>query len=419
MSRKFYNILNLEYFIAKRLASTPNDKSTISAPITKIAITAIALGIVMMIIAVATGVGLQHKIRDKVSAFNGQIIISSFTGNESDVSTEPINLNQKFYPKFKTVSGINHIQAVITKAGMIRTETAFEGIIFKGVGKDFLWKNIEDFIVKGTIPNVNNQLNNEVVISQFLANRLKLNVGSSFNTFFIKENENKLPNSRRFKVVGIYNSGFQEFDATYVIGDIRHLQKINKWNENQIGSFEVFVNDFSKIEQKEQEIYNEIGATLNAKSIVNKYYYIFDWLKLFDFNILIIIVVMIAVSVINIIVALLVLILEKVQTIGILKSLGANNSVIRKIFIYNVFHLILKGLLIGNVIGISLLFIQKYFKVITLNPENYYVTTAPVEINPLHILGINLITILISFLFLIIPSIIITKISPAKNIKFQ
>lgn len=419
MSRKFYNILNLEYFIAKRLASTPNDKSTISAPITKIAITAIALGIVMMIIAVATGVGLQHKIRDKVSAFNGQIIISSFTGNESDVSTEPINLNQKFYPKFKTVSGINHIQAVITKAGMIRTETAFEGIIFKGVGKDFLWKNIEDFIVKGTIPNVNYQLNNEVVISQFLANRLKLNVGSSFNTFFIKENENKLPNSRRFKVVGIYNSGFQEFDATYVIGDIRHLQKINKWNENQIGSFEVFVNDFSKIEQKEQEIYNEIGATLNAKSIVNKYYYIFDWLKLFDFNILIIIVVMIAVSVINIIVALLVLILEKVQTIGILKSLGANNSVIRKIFIYNVFHLILKGLLIGNVIGISLLFIQKYFKVITLNPENYYVTTAPVEINPLHILGINLITILISFLFLIIPSIIITKISPAKNIKFQ
>jgi lipoprotein-releasing system permease protein len=419
LSRKFYNILNLEYFIAKRLASTPNDKSTISAPITKIAITAIALGIVMMIIAVATGVGLQHKIRDKVSAFNGQIIISSFTGNESDVSTEPINLNQKFYPKFKTVSGINHIQAVITKAGMIRTETAFEGIIFKGVGKDFLWKNIKDFIVKGTIPNVNNQLNNEVVISQFLANRLKLNVGSSFNTFFIKENENKLPNSRRFKVVGIYNSGFQEFDATYVIGDIRHLQKINKWNENQIGSFEVFVNDFSKIEQKEQEIYNEIGATLNAKSIVNKYYYIFDWLKLFDFNILIIIIVMIAVSVINIIVALLVLILEKVQTIGILKSLGANNSVIRKIFIYNVFHLILKGLLIGNVIGISLLFIQKYFKVITLNPENYYVTTAPVEINPLHILGINLITILISFLFLIIPSIIITKISPAKNIKFQ
>ena len=419
MSRKFCNILNLEYFIAKRLASTPNDKSTISAPITKIAITAIALGIVMMIVAVATGVGLQHKIRDKVSAFNGQIIISSFTGNESDVSTEPINLNQKFYPKFKTISDINHIQAVITKAGIIRTETAFEGIIFKGVGKDFLWKNIEDFIVEGAIPNVNNQLNNEVVISQFLANRLKLNIGSSFNTFFIKENENKLPNSRKFKVVGIYNSGFQEFDATYVIGDIRHLQRINKWNENQIGSFEVFVNDFSKIQQKEQEIYNEIGATLNAKSIVNKYYYIFDWLKLFDFNILIIIVVMIAVSVINIIVALLVLILEKVQTIGILKSLGANNRVIRKIFIYNVLHLILKGLLIGNIIGISLLFIQKYFKIIKLNPENYYVTTAPVEINPLHILGINLITIFISFLFLIIPSIIITKISPAKNIKFQ
>ena len=411
--------MNLEHFIAKRLITTKDHKSSISAPIIKIAIAAIALGVIMMIVSIATGIGLQQKIRQKVSAFNGHIIISNFNGNESDVSTEPISLKQKFYPKFKNIDGIHHIQAVASKAGMIRTETAFEGIVYKGVGKDYDWSNLREYLIQGNVPNVNSELNNEIIISQYLANRLNLKLGDSFNTFFMKEGENKLPNSRRFKIVGIYNSGLQEFDSSYIIGDIRHIQRINKWNPNEVGSFEVFVDDFTKIKEKGEEVYAETSSTLNSQTIVEKFNYIFDWLKLFDFNIIVILIIMIVVSTINMIVALLVLILERTQMIGILKSMGADNWSIRKIFLYNAFYLIIRGLLWGNLIGIGLLLIQKYFGVIKLNPESYYVNVAPVDINLFYILALNVGTVAICLFVLLIPSYIITKISPAKTIRFD
>ena len=413
------SILKIEYFIAKRLITAKDHKSSISAPIIKIAVTAIALGIIMMIISIATGTGLQEKIREKVAAFNGHIIISNYNNNASDVSTEPLLINQPFYPKFKNISGIDHVQAVASKDGIIRTETAFEGIIYKGVGKDYHWNNLEEYLVSGRIPNLKSDLNQEVLISQYLANRLRLKLGDSFNTFFIKEEATKIPNSRRFKIVGIYNSGFQEFDSAYIIGDIRHLQRINKWKSNEIGSFEIFIDDFTQINEKGKQIYNEISSTLDSKTIVEKYYYIFDWLKLFDFNILVILIIMIIVSTINMIVALLVLILERTQMIGILKSMGANNWTIRKIFLYNALHLIIRGLFWGNLIGISMLLLQKYFGIIKLNPESYYVNVAPVEINLVYILGLNLGTIIICILVLLIPSYIITKISPAKTIRFD
>ena len=411
--------MNLEHFIAKRLITTKDHKSSISAPIIKIAIAAIALGVIMMIVSIATGIGLQQKIRQKVSAFNGHIIISNFNGNESDVSTEPISLKQKFYPKFKNIDGIHHIQAVASKAGMIRTETAFEGIVYKGVGKDYDWSDLREYLIQGNVPNVNSELNNEIIISQYLANRLNLKLGDSFNTFFMKEGENKLPNSRRFKIVGIYNSGLQEFDSSYIIGDIRHIQRINKWNPNEVGSFEVFVDDFTKIKEKGEEVYAETSSTLNSQTIVEKFNYIFDWLKLFDFNIIVILIIMIVVSTINMIVALLVLILERTQMIGILKSMGADNWSIRKIFLYNAFYLIIRGLLWGNLIGIGLLLIQKYFGVIKLNPESYYVNEAPVDINLFYILALNVGTVAICLFVLLIPSYIITKISPAKTIRFD
>lgn len=411
--------MKIEYFIAKRLITAKDHKSSISAPIIKIAITAIAIGIIMMIVSIATGTGLQQKIRQKVAAFNGHVIISNYNNNQSDVSTEPLSINQSFYPKFKNIEGINHIQAVASKDGIIRTENAFEGVIYKGVGKDYQWNNLQEYLVSGRIPNVSSNLNQEVLISQYLANRLELKLGDSFNTFFIKEEANKIPNSRRFKIVGIYNSGFQEFDAVYIIGDIRHIQRINKWKPNQIGSFEVFIDDFTQIKEKGEEIYNETSSTLDSKTIVEKYYYIFDWLKLFDFNIIVILIIMIAVSTINMVVALLVLILERTQMIGILKSMGANNWTIRKIFLYNAFYLIIRGLFWGNLIGISLLLIQKYFGIIKLNPESYYVNQAPVEINLLYIVALNLGTVIICLFVLLIPSYIITKISPAKTIRFE
>jgi len=374
---------------------------------------------IMMIVSVATGMGLQQKIRDKVSAFNGQIIISNYDDNQSEASVRPISTKQSFYPEFKSVDGISHIQAVATKTGIIRTANAFEAIIFKGVGKDYQWKNIDEYIVSGRRPSVSGQLNAEVLISQLLANRLNLKTGDSFNTFFIKENGNKLPFARHFKIVGIYNSGFQEFDASYIIGDIRHLQRINKWQPDQVGAFEVFIDDFTQIQAIGKEVYAETGSTLDTQTIVEKYAYIFEWLKLFDFNIIVILIIMIVVATINMVVALLVLILERTQMIGILKALGADNRSVRKVFLYNAFYLIVRGLFWGNLIGIGLLLIQKYFGVITLNPENYYVNVAPVYINWLYILLLNIGTVVICLAVLLIPSYIITKISPVKAIRFD
>jgi lipoprotein-releasing system permease protein len=411
--------LNLEYFIAKRLITAKDYKSSISAPIIKIAISAIAIGMIMMIVSVATGIGLQQKIREKVSAFNGHIIISNYDNNQSEVTLVPISKKQDFYPKFTSVPGISHIQAIATKAGIIRTEKAFEGIILKGVGKDYQWNNIKEYLISGKLPDFSKDLNQEVLISQFLATRLNLKVGDSFNTFFIKEGQNKLPNIRRFKITGIFNSGFQEFDATYVIGDIRHLQRINKWSPDEVGAFEVFVNDFNNIKTTGEQVYEETSSTLDTKTIIEKYSYIFEWLQLFDLNIIIILVVMILVATINMVVALLVLILERTQMIGILKALGADNWSVRKIFLYNAFYLIVRGLFWGNLIGISLLLIQQHFGIIKLNPENYYVNQAPVYLNLGYILLLNLLTITVCFLVLLIPSYIITKISPVKAIRFD
>lgn len=411
--------MNLEYFIAKRLITAKHYKSSISAPIIKIAISAIAIGMIMMIVSVATGIGLQQKIREKVSAFNGHIIISNYDNNQSEVTLVPISKKQDFYPKFTTVPEVNHIQAIASKAGIIRTETAFEGIILKGVGADYKWNHLKEYTVSGRLPDFSKSINQEVMISQFLANRLNLKVGDAFNTFFIKESQNKLPNIRRFEITGIFNSGFQAFDATYIIGDIRHIQRMNKWNSDQVGAFEVFVNDFDKIKTVGEEVYQQTSSSLDTKTIIEKYNYIFEWLKLFDFNIIIILAVMILVATINMVVALLVLILERTQMIGILKALGASNWSVRKIFLYNAFYLIVRGLFLGNLIGISLLLIQQYFGIITLNPENYYVNQAPVYLNWGYIILLNLLTVTVCFLVLLIPSYIITKISPVKAIRFD
>lgn len=411
--------MNLEYFIARRLVTAKNYKSSISAPIIKIATVAIAIGVIMMIMSVATGVGLQEKIREKLSAFNGHVIISGFDDNESEVSVRPVSIQQDFYPKFTKVQGISHVQAVASKAGIIRTAETFEGIIFKGVGKEYRWNELREYIVRGRIPELKGALNNEVIISQYQADRLKLKVGDKFNTYFMKEGGNGLPNLRVFQIVGIYNSGFRDFDATYVIGDIRHVQRINKWKAWQVGSFEVFLDDFSQIDEKGAEIYEAIPSLLNSKTIKEKYNNIFEWLTLFDFNIALIIIIMTVVATINMVVALLVLILERTQMVGMLKALGATNWSVRKIFLYNAAYLIVKGLLWGNGISLAVILIQKYFQIVKLPPESYYVTVAPVIIDVPAIILINSGTIIICLLLLLIPSYIITRISPVKALRFD
>lgn len=411
--------MNYEYFIAKRIIGSKAYKSSISAPIIKIGISAIAIGIVVMMIAIATGIGLQQKIRDKVVAFNGHVIISNFDSNNSQESIFPISTKQDFYPEFKSVSGIKHIQAIATRFGVIRTETDFEGVVLKGVGADYSWDYFKDFLVEGRLPDYTKKRNEEVLMSQYIANRLKFKVGDTFQMIFAKDDPDKLPNIITYNIVGIYNSGFQDFDATYVIGDIRHLQRINNWEDDQVGSFEVFLNDYNELQQKGVEIYKNTPSTLNTQTISEKYFSIFEWIKIFDKNIYAIIAIMILVAGINMITALLVLILERTQMIGILKALGSNNWSIRKLFLYNASYLILLGLFWGNLIGLGLLFAQKYFKLFPLDPSIYYVSEAPVYINFGYIIALNICTLILCVIMLLVPSYIITKISPVKAIRFE
>ena len=373
----------------------------------------------MMMIAIATSAGLQNKIREKVSAFNGHIQISNYDNNTSEVSINPISIHQDFYPNFNSVEGIKHVQAVASKGGIIRTEETFEGIIAKGVGKDYNWEYFKEYLVDGTLPDYSNKRNEEVLISEYLANRLQLKVDDEFFAFFLKEDVTAIPNQIKFKISGIYNSGYQEFDATYILVDIRHIQRMNKWKDDEVGSFEVFLDDFRKIKEKGNEVYGKTLSTLDSKTISDKYYVVFEWLKLFDFNTAIIIGIMIIVGGINMITALLVLILERTPMIGILKTLGCSNWSIRKVFLYNATYLIGVGLFWGNVVGLGFLLLQQHFGFIKLDPATYYVTEAPVHINYIHMITLNIGVLLLCLLMLLLPSYIITKISPAKSINFE
>lgn len=411
--------MNFEFYIARRLITSKDRKSSISAPIIKIAIAAVAIGVVMMLISIATGIGLQEKIREKVSAFNGDIIITYYDTNFSNDSQHPISKNQPFYPKFKNVEGIKHVQVMASKGGVIRTETDFEGVVVKGVGDDYDWSAFDDYLKEGRLPNFKEDLNEEILISEYLANRLHFKIGDRVTTFFLNDEVSKNPRSRGFEIVGIYNSGFQEFDEQYILADIRHIQMLNKWEPDQIGAFEVFVEDFSKIESVGKQVYMEIDSSLDAETIRSKFSSIFEWLDLFDFNILAIIGIMILVAGINMITALLVLILERTRMIGILKAIGCTDASVRKIFLHNAMYLILVGLAWGNAIGLGLLLLQKYGKVIPLDPNTYYVSEAPVYLSFGYILIMNVGTFILCLVMLLVAAVLITKISPVKAIHFE
>lgn len=374
----------------------------------------------MMLVAISTGVGLKYKIREKVSAFNGHIQISNYDNNASDVSVVPVSLNQEFYPKFESVDGVAHVQAVATKAGIIRTEDTFEGMIAKGVGSDYDWSPFKEYIIEGKLPNYSGALNEEVLMSRLMANRLGLKTGDAFFAFFLKDGDLSNPNQRKFVISGLYDSGFEELDGLYLFTDIRHIQRMNKWTEDQVGNFEVFLNNFDDIDAKSKEIYGKTLSTLDTQTIIDKYYRIFEWIGLFDFNIVLIIGIVIIVSGFNMITALLVLILERTQMIGILKALGSANWSIRKVFLYNAAYLIGIGLFWGNLIGLTAIWVQDKFKVFKFpNPQEYYIDYIPVYIDFSTIVLLNIGVLLLCLLMLLLPSYIITKITPVRAIKFE
>jgi len=383
-----------------------------------------------MILSISTGVGLKNKIKEKLSGLNGHIVINKFDVNNGFNSVKPISKKQKFYPNFNSVDGIKHIQVFATKTGIIRTDRDFESAIFKGVGKDFDWSFFKEYLTEGTILTIKNKQVNTVLISKIMSERLDLHIGDKFNMWFVKNIDSEINSisnkgikanskGRALTVVGIYNSGVIDFDKLFVIGDIKLVQRLNKWKEDEVAGFEVFIDNFDKLKLKAREVYENIDPKLNSTSIADKDHGLFEWLDMFDINIRLIIIIMIIISGINMITALLVLILERTQMIGILKSLGNSNKSIQKIFLYNAAYLIIKGLFWGNLIGIGLLLVQKYFGIVTLDPENYYVNKAPVYIDISYILTLNISTLFLCLIMLIIPTFMVSKINPVKAIKFS
>ena len=410
--------MKFETYMASRFRKSYTYKNTVSSPIIKISVFSIIIGIVMMIISVSSSVGLQKTIETKISSFFGHISISNFENNISFSSISPISLSLD-YEKLYNNSEIIHVQNVAYKSGLIVNKNSFEGVVFKGISSDFNWSSFSKYIRKGKILTINETVSNQVIISEYLSKKLSLDLNDKFKATFFKPNSSSIPNERIFEVSGIFSSGLIEFDETYFIGDIKHIQKMNKWNSNQFGNVEIFLKNYSQLENVSNQLYKKTSAEINVLSIVNRFPEIFNWMALFDINVLLIIIIMILVGGINMITALLVTVLEKTSIIGVLKTLGSSNKSMRTIFLINGAYLISLGLVIGNFIALGLIFIQNYTGFIKLDPDTYYVSELPFDFNLMTLLILNISVLLFCFTMLIIPSFIISKISPSESIKIK
>ena len=395
-------------------------KSTVSARIINIATTAVAIGIAAILIAISTSQGLQKEIQKKTSVFNGHILVTLFENNESQVSLLPMIDSDSIRNQIMEEANIEKIHSVALKAGMLKTDSDFEGILFKGVSENFDWTSLSSFKTQGTFPNFDPQsTSDKILISEVIASRLNLTLGDRVEAFFQNSTGQGIPTRRRFTIVGIYFSGFPDVDENLVYGDLKQVQRLNEWDSNQIGGYELFVSNFKYLQQTANNIYDKLPSDLNSIPVTDRFYGIFQWISLFDFNVLIILIVMLLVGVINMATALLVLILERSRMIGLLKALGANNFLIQKIFLYNGTLIMAKGLFWGNIIGLGFYFSQHYFGWITLDPETYFVSVAPVSISFSEVLALNIFFLVISVLLLWIPSKIILNIFPSKVLRFR
>lgn len=411
--------MSYEYFIASRIVKSQRVKDNANQkgtrPIIKIAVLSIALGLAIMILAVAIVTGFQNEIRNKVIGFGSHIVIQNFDVNPS-FESNPISINQPFYPMLDTVQGVRHIQKFGMKGGIIKTADEVYGVMLKGVGSDFDWSFFQKNMIEGTPLQISDSARtDQVIISKTISQTLKLKVGDSFRMYFIQEPVRQ----RKFQIAGIYNTGMEQLDKLYILADIKHIQSLNNWNDTLVSGFEVILNDYSFLANMDNFIYDFIPMNLSSSKITDRYKEIFGWLELLDMNVWVILIFAVLVAGINMISALLILILERTQMIGLLKALGSTNSSIRKIFLFNAAFLIGKGLLFGNIIGIAFCLLQKYFGIVTLPQETYYIHIVPVNLNFWHIFLLNFGTFFLCLSMLILPSYVITKISPVKAIRFN
>jgi len=401
------------------MRSQSSDKSSASNRIIKIAIAAIAIGLVMMLIAVATSLGLQHEIKNKIIVFSGQLNIAPFENNNSKISTRPLYRSELNEAGWNSAEDIDHIQATASKAALVKSKTDFEGLVVKGVGSDYQWHNLDSYLVDGVYPNTQDNLNNEILLSQTIAQRLNVGIGDRVTAYFQNSSSTGTPNTRYFKIVGIYQTGFPDFDSTYLFADIRHIQRINKWSSDAIGGLEIFLNEGVKLEDKNVQIYNQLPPHIDSIAVNDLFPSLFEWVSLFDFNLAIILILMLLVGTLNMATALLVLILERSKMIGLLKAMGAKNKLIQQVFLWNALYIILKGIFIGNLIGLAVIFGQQKFNWIHLDPATYYVSEVPILLSFSNFIFLNIGVVLVCTTLLYVPSFVVTKIDPSKVMRVQ
>ena len=415
--------MNFEWVTVRRIIADGKHKGSVSAPIIKIAIAAIAAGMTIMILSVATGIGLQQKIREKVMAFNGAVTLTRIENQGQLEDFIPWHLSPENQQKLSLMTGVAHAQPTAHKPSLILTDQAFEGIVLKGVGPNYRWDYLSEFLVSGQWLSIDRIVSNGIVVSRLFANRMNLKLGSRLNTYFFDENNTKKfsPNARArgFQIVGLYDSGLEDFDQQIAFVDLRHIQRLNNWSSEEIGRLEVFPDSGVDVFKLTQNLYNAAPPDIDAVSMYQTFYNIFEWLTLFDFNIYLIIVIMVIVATINMVTALIVLILERTRMIGLFQSMGAGNWRIQKIFLLQAVYIILWGLFWGNLIGLGTIFAQKTWALVSLDPQIYYVTEAPVYLPLFYWSLLNIGTLILCLLFLLLPSHLIAKISPVSAMRFD
>lgn len=406
--------MNLSYFISKRISKA--EKGSFSSTIHTVSVVSISLGLATMIVAFLILFGFKREIREKLVSFGAHFQISQFTLSNA-IDHDPISINHVFAKEPKEYDFIDHVQKFAYKPGLLRTRDEVYGAMLKGVGEDFDFERFRQNMVEGRfIQFEDSGYSSETVISRKIANTLQLSVGSDVIMMFIHSDQTRY---RRLQVAGIYDTGMEEFDDKIILGDLALIQNLNQWADSLVGGLEVYIKDFNQLDKAEEKLFDEVGYNLYVEKITDAYMEVFDWLALINQNVYIFLAIILFIACFNMVSALLILIMERTQMIGVLKAMGADNRQIRNIFMNNGVALVFKGLLWGNVVGIGFGVLQDYFQIFPLDPENYYMSYVPIEWSWLTIAGLNLLTLVIVGSALMIPTVIISRIDPIKSIRFD
>ena len=411
--------MNFEFFISKRINRALFNENNVSSRIIKIAITAIALGVIIILISISTGFGLQKEIKKMLTNLNGELKISFYENNNSYISIKPINLlkinKEKWFDKKK----VKHFYTYVNTALLLKNKENFDGGIIKGLDSNFPIQNIKSYLVDGRFLDFTRPKSLEIVISSNTLHKLNLKIGDYVNSFFYDFSKSKFPKKRMFKIIGVYSTGFAGFDDNFSFTNIEVLQKINSWKKYEVGGIEMILKNQFKNSNYKQIIYDSLPSEIDIQSVNELHSGIFNWISMFDFNILIILIVVVFVAILNITIAIIILIIEKSKLIGLLKIFGASNYSLNKIFLFVVLNIVTRGLIIGNLIGLIMIYLQRKFNLIELNPDDYFVSKVPVEISIPNILSFNFLIILCSIITFLIPMIIISRMEMVKILKIK